>query len=465
LKSNELQSKRTVIAGKVKNMPENSTSILINFCDPLSDRHRFAQDLTASDGTFQVEHDYVFAQNISIQYGRSFINLYVSPGDSVFVTIDGSTFQERPNEAVVFSGDNAELNAQLFRWTVYAYKLPVPNFNPEASPDEYLAGVKHCLNAMQDTISAYAQRHAMNDFVKQWAFCDYKFVVANYMLDYADKKSKWRVFTDSVFDVYNERNFQTMYFQYHLNVCINALYNGNEAIQELLQEKKYNAALQSVTKELSAKAPEGAVRDLMLYFFAQGVINEEPALYDSIPNRNALFSQPVFNEKLASFAQSKWASAKKPVPQTGNTLKGVSFFHAATQQVTSLPEVEVLPYLVEKYKNKVLYIDVWATWCGPCREEMKAASTVHEYFTGKEVVFINLCLQSSTADWLKAIAKDNIKGENYYLDENATKIFMGTQNINGFPAYLLIDKSGRLRSPVARPSNAQSAIKQLEALL
>ncbi|MDR3367087.1 MAG: TlpA family protein disulfide reductase, partial [Prevotellaceae bacterium] len=457
-KCSELQAKRTVIAGRVENMPENSTSILVNFCDPLSERQRFAQDLAASGGTFHVAHNYVFAQNLSILYDNSFINLYVAPGDSVFVAIDGSKFRQRPSDAVIFSGSNAALNEQLFRWTAYAYQLPIPDFNPAAPPAEYLSGVRQCIGAMQDTIAAYARRSEMNDFVRQWALTDYKFVAANYMLDYADRKSRWSVFTDAVFDVYSAQNFQTMYFQHHLNACANALVAGSEEAQELLKQGEDGAALAAVAKELSAKAPQGAVRDMMLYSFAKKIINENPELYDSIPSWGALFSQAVFNENLAALARAKLADAKKPVPITGKTLKGVAYLNAESEQVTLLPEVEVLPYLVERYRGKVLYIDVWATWCGPCREEMKHAPTLHEYFAGKEVVFVNLCLQSTAESWLKTIRKDNIAGESYYLNENATKIFMGAHNISGFPTYLLIDKSGQLRSPVARPSNAQAAI-------
>ncbi|MDR2126293.1 MAG: TlpA family protein disulfide reductase [Prevotellaceae bacterium] len=464
-KSSELQPKRTVIAGKVENMPENATSVLVNFCDPLSERHRFAQDLTTSGGTFCVAHDYVFAQNLAIQYDNSFINLYVTPGDSVFVTIDGSIFQQYQRDAVTFSGDNAKINEQLFRWTVYAYELPIPEFNPAAPPGEYLSSIKQSFSAMQDTIAAYARRNEMNDFVKQWAFRDYKFIVANFLLDYADKESKWGVFTDSIFDIYNDKNFQTMYFDAHVYACTDALVSGSEKIQELLQQKEYNAALQAVIKELSERTPRGTVRDMMLYLFSKKIINEKPELYDSIPEWKAVFSQPVFNEKIKSLAQTKLAGAKKPVPLTGKTLKGVSYLDVETQQVTSLPEVEVLPYLVERYKNKVLYIDVWATWCGPCREQMKYAPTLHEYFSRKEVVFVNLCLQSTVANWVKTVSKDRIKGENYYLNENATKIFMGAHNINGFPTYMLIDKSGQLRAPVARPSNTSTAIEQIDKLL
>ena len=39
------------------------------------------------------------------------------------------------------------------------------------------------------------------------------------------------------------------------------------------------------------------------------------------------------------------------------------------------------------HKGKVIYIDVWGSWCGPCREEMKHASAIKESLKGKDVVF------------------------------------------------------------------------------
>jgi thiol-disulfide isomerase/thioredoxin len=461
-----MQAKRTVIAGKVENMPENSTSLVVNFCDPLSDRHRFAQDLTTSAGAFCVAHDYVFAQNISIRYDNSYINVYVVPGDSVFVTINGSKFHRSLKDAVVFSGDHAEISQQLFRWTCYAYnRLPIPEFNAAAPPDEYVQSVKECLLVIQDSIAAYAQCNEMNDFVKRWAFTDYKFLVANYMLDYKDRANRWNVFTDSLFDVYNEQNFQSMYFQYHAGVCVSALAGGNKEIQKLIEQNNHIAAFHAQIKYLSEKAPTGVVRDMMMYTIAHKVLSKKPELYDSIHIWDTVFSQPVFHEKISSFVSEKLAGAKKPVPQTGQITKGVSCLDTATQQITPLSEIEVLPYLCERYNNKVLYIDVWASWCGPCLEEMKYAPTLHEYFAGKEVVFVNLCMESTVESWLSRINTLSIKGENYYLDRNASLMFMGIHNISGFPDYMLIDKDGQLRSPVARPSNTQSVIQQINSLL
>ncbi|MDR2026879.1 MAG: TlpA family protein disulfide reductase [Prevotellaceae bacterium] len=462
-KNSELQPKRTVIAGKVENMPENSTSLVVNFCDPLSEEFRFAQDLTTSGGSFCVAHDYVFAQNISIRYGHSFVNLYVAPGDSVFVTIDGSNFQQHPRDAVVFSGDHAEISEQLFRWTCYAYnRWPIPDFNHAAPPAEYVQSIKQYLRVIQDSIAAYAQHNEMNDFVKQWAFTDYKLIVANY-LEYEDKASRWRVYTDSIFDVYNEQNFQSMYFNAHVGACMYALLSG-KGMEELIEQNNYVATFHAVIKDLLEKAPEGAVRDMIIYRFAHKLLTEKPELYDSIQGWSAVFSQPVFHEKIKSFVSEKLAGAKKPVPVTGKTMKGVSYFDAKARQVTPLSEIEVLPYLCERYKNKALYIDVWATWCSPCLEEMKQAPTLHKYFAGKEVVFVNLCMESTVKSWLDRLDTFAIEGENYYLDRNATLMFMGTHNIRGFPTYLLIDKNGQLHSPVAKPSDTR-VIQQINSLL
>jgi thiol-disulfide isomerase/thioredoxin len=456
----EWQARRTVISGAVKNGTE--AVLLVNFCDPLSDEQRFAQNLTNTNGNFHATHDYVFAQNATVRYGNSYINFYISPGDSVFIAIDGSKLQQNRDDAVTFSGDNAQINEQLFRWTKHAYH-DIPEFNPLAPPNEYLDSIKQCFRAMQDTIDAYSRRNEMSDFMKRWALTDYKFIVANYLMDYEGTDKKWDVFTDSIFDLYNEQNFQSMYFPYHLKVCISALVTGNDTISAQMKRKEYASALRSVMKELSGKAPEGKVRDMMIYLPARQLMSEVFHLYDSVPELKSFFSQPVFDEKLKAPVREKAESKPKPLPVNGETMKGVSFLD--NDSIVALPDIEALPYLVERYKNKVLYIDVWATWCGPCREEMKHTPALHEYFAGKDVVFINLCMESTLKNWLQTVSENTAGGENYYLDKDAGLLFMGKHNVSGFPNYLLIDKTGQRHTPVARPSDMQSVIRQIESCL
>jgi thiol-disulfide isomerase/thioredoxin len=409
-----------------------------------------------------VAHDYPFAQNLILQYDQASINVYIVPGDSVFITIDAAKLHQHPDDAIAFSGDNARVNEQLFRWTSYASTLPIPDFNPAATPDVYLASIKQCFSAMQDTIAAYARREKTSDFVRQWAFIDYKFRVANTLLAYADKASRWSVFTDPLFDVYNEQNFQSMFFQYHLIACVNALVAGNEELQASLAREEYGGALRAVINELSGKTPEGTVRDMLLYLFAHKLINKTPGLYDS--TSWDFFSRPLFNEKIASLAREKLAGESEALPLAG-TVKGFARLDVQDRRVTPLPGIDLIPYLLERHKNKVLYADVWATWCAPCIEEMKYMPALHDHFAGKGVVFIAICLNSTAEEWTKTVYKEAIPGEHYYLDEDASKAFLGANDISGFPTYMLIDKEGKSRGPVARPSNTRAVIKQIETRL
>ncbi|MDR0393972.1 MAG: TlpA family protein disulfide reductase [Tannerella sp.] len=461
----EWQPRRTVIAGKVENLFDHSTALLVNFCDPLSEKRRFAQDLTVSGGTFHVAHDYAFAQNLTIRYNNSFINLYVAPGDSVFLTIDGQKLQQQQDDAVLFSGDKAQINEQLFRWTCYAYKLPIPEFDPSASPTEYLQSIRQCFNAMQDTIDAFAQRNPMNEFMKRWAFTDYKFVVANQLQDYKDRKSRWKVFTDPIFDICNEDNFQTMYYPYHLSACGSALLAEIRDMQEelQLQEDDYAAILRVLMKKLSERTPEGAARDMILYLSIYPILEEHPELYDAVPELQSFFSQPVFGETLERSVRKQMADTKQEIASTGNATEGILYFDK--DSLVTLPAIELMPYLLERYKNKVLYIDVWATWCGPCLEEMKHTPALHTLFAGKEVVFVNLCLESTVENWRKIVNRQTDQSENYYLDENASKIFMGAHAVKGFPTYMLIDREGRIHDLVARPSNMSPLVKLINSCL
>ena len=53
---------------------------------------------------------------------------------------------------------------------------------------------------------------------------------------------------------------------------------------------------------------------------------------------------------------------------------------------------------IDKYKGKVLYVDFYATWCGPCRQEIPYAKQLYQEFKHKDVVFLNLCAKSKIED-------------------------------------------------------------------
>ena len=118
-------------------------------------------------------------------------------------------------------------------------------------------------------------------------------------------------------------------------------------------------------------------------------------------------------------------------------------------------------------KGKVVYIDIWATWCGPCRAEFPWAKELKKRFEGNnEVVFLYASVDEDSKAWGKFLKTTNSpEGTHIRLSPiEQRKITEGYQCGGGVPKYFLIDKQGKIVSTLApRPSSgkAEEAIRAL----
>jgi len=133
---------------------------------------------------------------------------------------------------------------------------------------------------------------------------------------------------------------------------------------------------------------------------------------------------------------------------------------------TKLPPNALVKNILEKYRGKVIYLDIWATWCLPCILEMANSKKLRNQFIGKDVVFLYLCISSPTeTTWQNLIAGHNIEGEHYFLS-NAQSVELGREfNIRTIPRYLIIDKDGNVANAEAAYPSSTKTLAEIEGLL
>ena len=117
--------------------------------------------------------------------------------------------------------------------------------------------------------------------------------------------------------------------------------------------------------------------------------------------------------------------------------------------------------IVSKYKGSVVYVDLWASWCGPCLKQMKHAAKLKKEFKGKKVVFVYVSVDKKEREWKKGIKRNRIKGEHYLLSEkNAGKLSLAHPSFTSIPRYMIVDKKGKIREDNA-PSPELSSTRKL----
>ena len=111
---------------------------------------------------------------------------------------------------------------------------------------------------------------------------------------------------------------------------------------------------------------------------------------------------------------------------------------------------------LEDLRGKYVYIDVWATWCGPCRAEIPFLKQVEEKFHGKNIEFVSISIDTKKdyEKWKKFVSEKELGGIQHFADNDWNSDFVKAYGINGIPRFILIDPKGNIVNANAdRPSS------------
>jgi len=129
------------------------------------------------------------------------------------------------------------------------------------------------------------------------------------------------------------------------------------------------------------------------------------------------------------------------------------------------PDVDGKEYTLADFKGKYVYIDMWATWCGPCKREMPYLKALEEEFKDAEIVFLGLSVDKDKAAWEKMVKQGGLTGVQLYLGLGSS--FQEAYRVEGIPRFILLDKDGVIISnDMSRPSAKETAetLRNLEGI-
>lgn len=118
-------------------------------------------------------------------------------------------------------------------------------------------------------------------------------------------------------------------------------------------------------------------------------------------------------------------------------------------------------------KGKYVYVDVWATWCGPCKAEIPYLKRLEEKYRNKNIAFVSISVDEKEDydAWRKMIKAKEMGGVQLFADKSWKSDFCQAYHIHSIPRFILIDPAGNVvNADMSRPSE-EATVETLDKLL
>lgn len=387
----------------------------------------------AGNGTIEI-NDFV-PQYVTMQYARGRRTIYLDPKQDLTLSFDGASMWKSTN----FEGEAAAINTYLGSGKIKSLGMPDMSLSESAL-------LQRGDSLYQANCSLLKTAQLPEDFTA---------------------KEKVRL-------LYQSYYYLPMYASYHGYVTKNTAFIPSAAYYEklkgmitidanLLSLKEYKSFLPTAISALSTRESEG---------------DEDSSTSKSVNYVDANVKDPKVAEFLVDYyvygyvdnngvdnADALAAMYRKHVKDAAMTEKfntlcaGWEKLRAGNPSPTfAYTDMDGKSVSLADLKGKFVYIDVWATWCGPCRGEIPALKKLEETYAGKDIHFLSLSCDKDKKAWENMVTKDDLKGIQLHMGGDRT--FMDAYFINGIPRFILLDRDGNIVSAnMSRPSSPQTAVK------
>lgn len=473
--------KQVIISGKVLNFnPENKiVSLYVNLLGLSSMQVDSELD---SIGNFLASFNIYIPTDVWLTYNMNFLVL-VHPGDSIHVEFDGSML-DRPDilKTVKFSGDAANVNqdAAAFQYMYFSNHDHVSkkSAKKEYDSDKYILYLDTMKQKRRQIYENFISEHNPNEESKIWALTyieeDYYDALSFYPSDhlaannlnckiwnvpisyYNPLKNRLPITKPMLISGYALSGFINRYHYYFVR---NNIWE-EEANKKLINAQGVitgptNIVDSIIIHGIIKYTPDTLLRQMVLTeMFVQNFENFEIGSFEKYRSLVDLYiKEPYLKEPLYEL----YDKTKERIEHPDISMDAV------LRMMDSSSINQIMDSILLNNKGKIIYLDCWATWCGPCRAEMPGSKKLMKQMDEKEVAFVYLCVDSEEKLWKSGLDEFQLEGQHYFLTKTQSSDFRKIFEVNGIPHYFLFDKNGTIiyKGSYLRPDFAKEKIEEL----
>ncbi len=445
------QSTATVY-GKITN-PTSNTVYIRYYRDLVSYKQVFADSARLDhDGRFAMTFPWKKSFQAEFVHGKEMTKMFIGVGDNIKIELDANRF----DESIIYSGKGAEANNYLAQKELKFPKGMASGIY-KMQEKEFVNFIDSLHNAQLNLFNSYFSKIG-NKSSSTKAFKEYEDAEINYycweakndypgMYTYFNKLKDDVILSDSYYSflkqvsINNNKALNSISYLQFVDSYI------NEDVRKIYKQDTTKKIIE-IKEELIEKHLTGETKSYALANWAYGILNRN----SDVINGKRIIEKYKSNSKDKQYAQMLDQAFKEAARlAVGNPAPTFSYADL-TGKMVSLTD----------FKGKIVYLDIWASWCGPCLMEIPHAKKLKEQLEEKDVVFLYVSIDENEEAWKKLVTEKELKGVHLISKGNFNSDISKLYNVRGIPRYFIIDKEGKIADNNAkRPSgNVQRDLEE-----
>ena len=448
---------KAIITGEILNSEAKVLSLEV--IDMIGGVNTYSALVKPESGEFEFEVDLFYEHDIILRHKRTPIQFLTGPGDSNNIIIDASTIKGDYFEGLIFTGSNARDNEEInhyLKQKVFSNQLP--NYN-----NVY---VKHYIEKLTENIdigfrdlNRYIEKHNPSKKFITWAKANIIYSNANSLVHYhafGNMPKTDSLFTSEVFSLNLIENSLNSGYHAHLNNTIYIKYGAlNASVSKAFEDNDKLKATRESILLIKDSDESDIVKDLMIFhrldYLLEGSLDDFKKIWHQSENL-------INDEFIRSELDSKFNDRRESAISDNPSLSSVN---SSEKNLIG----DLVDDLFIKSANKILYVDLWATWCGPCNDAIPYWIELNEYFKNEDKIeFVSICMESIRTKWKAVLKHNNLPGTHYFLNNDQSAAFRGKLNFTGYPTYMIIC-DGKIIDPSAKSPSDKELVDELVKML